>query len=178
MTRRLGRFRKLREPKPRRKTGQTLAKHRTLFRSYVSLIRIIIALDAVARCTAGEQNDARSLLRLDGQRQIRSPFRKGVQIRTFRRKRNGLHAARCQHGPKRGTEFRVAIVQNIAAGMKITPSLLGRTAGDLLHPLLIRMSGDSRHVDSAAFQMKKEQHALGHQPPPGEHLRSEEIGAG
>jgi hypothetical protein len=55
------------------------------------------------------------------------------------------------------------IVQNVTASIQISPGLLGRTAGDLFHPLLIRMSGDPRHTDPAAFQMKEEQHIVGHQ---------------
>jgi hypothetical protein len=33
------------------------------------------------------------------------------------------------------------IVENVAAGIKIAPSFLGGAAGDLWHPLFIRMSG-------------------------------------
>src|ERR1700685_2017356 len=87
-------------------------------------------------------------------------FRKSVQIRASGRQRNGFHAAR---RPKRCAELRVAIMQNIAAWMKIAPSLLGGAAGDLLHPLLIRMSGDTGHGDAAAFQMNKKRHMVSHQ---------------
>jgi hypothetical protein len=30
----------------------------------------------------------------------------------------------------------------------------------LFHPLLIRMSGNARHGDAAAFQVKEEQHVV------------------
>ena len=43
-------------------------------------------------------------------------FRKSIQIWASGRKRNGSHAARRQHRPKRGAELRVAILQNIAQG--------------------------------------------------------------
>jgi len=66
-------------------------------------------------------------------------------------------------------------MQNLTAWMKVAPSLLGRAASDLVHPLLIRMSGDSRHADPTAFQVKEEQHVIGHQPSPGQHFHREEI---
>jgi len=50
--------------------------------------------------------------------------------------------------------------------------------GDLLHPLLIRMSGDTRHADAAAFQMNEKQHIVSHQAPPTQHLHGEEVSAG
>jgi len=43
--------------------------------------------------------------------------------------------------------------------MKIAPSLLGGAAADLLHPLLIYMSGDTRDADTAALQMNEKQHS-------------------
>src|SRR5580700_9181458 len=67
-------------------------------------------------------------------------------------------------------------MQNITASIQKPPGLLSSAASDLLHPLLIRMSGDTRHRDSAAFQMKEEQYIIGRQPPPGEHFHREEIG--
>jgi hypothetical protein len=69
-------------------------------------------------------------------------------------------------------------MQNIAAWMKIDPSLLGGAAGDLLHPLLIRMSGDTGHADAAAFQVDEKQHIVSHQAPPTQHLHREEVCAG
>jgi hypothetical protein len=56
-------------------------------------------------------------------------------------------------------------VQHIAAGRKITPSLLRRAASDLGHPLLVRMPGDPRYVDASAFQMKEDPRC-GHSPSP------------
>jgi hypothetical protein len=44
-----------------------------------------------------------------------------------------------QRRSKRRTELRVAIMQNVAAWMKVSPGLLGRATGDLFHPLLIRV---------------------------------------
>jgi len=61
-------------------------------------------------------------------------------------------------------KLRVAIVQHISAGMKITPSLLRRAASDLFHPLLIRVPGDPGYVEASAFQMKEEQYIISHSP--------------
>src|SRR5436190_1472284 len=61
--------------------------------------------------------------------------------------------------------------------MKITPRFLRGATSDLLHPCLIRMARDSCDVDPPILQVTKEQHIVGHQPAPGEHLHSEEIGA-
>src|ERR1019366_10481132 len=69
------------------------------------------------------------------------------------------------------------IVENVAAAMKIAPSLLGGAASDLLHPLFIRMSSDAGYADPAAFQMEKEQHIIGNQSSPGEHFHGEEVGS-
>jgi len=66
--------------------------------------------------------------------------------------------------------FVSTIVQNITASIQISPGLMGRAAGDLLHPLLIRMSGDSRHADPAAFQMKEEQYIVGRLAPPAQYF--------
>jgi hypothetical protein len=99
-----------------------------------------------------EQDQLRQTLLLGGPNPT---FRKSVQIWASGGKRGALHAARRQYRPKRRTEFRIAIVQNIAAGIKIAPSFLGRATGDLLHPLLIGMSGDPRHTDPSAFQMQE-----------------------
>ena len=65
------------------------------------------------------------------------------------------------------------IVENISASMA---ALLGRIAGDLLHPLFIRMSGNAGDAHPAAFQMQEEQHVVGNQSSPGEHFHGEEIG--
>jgi len=59
-----------------------------------------------------------------------------------------------------------------------SPNLLGSAACDLLHPLLIRMSGDTRHADAAAFQMNEKQHIVSHQAPPTQHFHAEEVCAG
>jgi hypothetical protein len=77
--------------------------------------------------------------------------------------------------PKRRTELRIAIVQHIAAGMKIAPSLLRRAASDLLHPLLVRMPGDVGYVDPSALQVQKEQYIISHQSAPTEHFHREQI---
>jgi hypothetical protein len=65
-------------------------------------------------------------------------FCKSVQIRASGRQRNGFHAARRQHRPKRCAELRVAIMQNIAAWMKIDPTSpgwrCGRSAPSTLDP--------------------------------------------
>ncbi|MCU1301912.1 MAG: hypothetical protein JWQ87_2196 [Candidatus Sulfotelmatobacter sp.] len=61
-------------------------------------------------------------------------------------------------------------MQPITAGMKIAPAFLRRTAGHLLHPLLIWMPGDPSDVDSPGFEVEKEQDVIGHQPPPTEYL--------
>jgi hypothetical protein len=83
--------------------------------------------------------------------QANPTFGKNVQIRTSGGKRHGLHTASRQHRPKRCAEFRVTIVQNITASIQISPVLVGRAAGDLFHPLLIRMSRDCHHTDPSAF---------------------------
>jgi putative transposase len=62
--------------------------------------------------------------------------------------------------------------------MKIAPSLLARTSGDLLHPLFIRMPGNVRHGDPAASKREEEQHVICRQPPPGEHFHCEEVRIG
>src|SRR5258706_6106886 len=67
-------------------------------------------------------------------------------------------------------------VEIIAARIMSPTPLVARSTGDLLHPLLIWLLRKPRHTDPAAFQMKEEQHIIGHQPPPGEHLHREEIG--
>jgi hypothetical protein len=69
------------------------------------------------------------------------------------RKANGFHSAIRERRAKRCAGFRVAIMQNVAAWMKVAPGFLGRAAGDLLHPLLIRVPGDTVHAYSAALQI-------------------------
>src|ERR1700682_1951367 len=59
--------------------------------------------------------------------------------------------------------------------MKNTPRPLLCAASDLVHPLLVRMPRDPGYVDASAFQMEEEQHIIGHQPSPAEHLNREEI---
>jgi hypothetical protein len=66
-------------------------------------------------------------------------------------------------------------MQNVPAAIQVTPTLLGRTTGDLLHPLLIRVPRDPRHVDPAALQVNKEQYIVGHPAPPREQLHGEEV---
>src|SRR5438034_10400163 len=59
--------------------------------------------------------------------------------------------------------------------MKIAPRLLCRDPANLLHPFLIWMSRDPGYTHAPAFQMKEEQHVVGHQPTPSEHLHGKEI---
>src|ERR1700704_2820515 len=61
--------------------------------------------------------------------------------------------------------------------MKIAPRLLCRAAANLLHPFLIWMSRNPGHAHTPAFQMKEEQHIVGHQAAPGEHLPREKTTA-
>src|ERR1039457_7401507 len=89
-----------------------------------------------------------------------------------------LGAAALEVDPPKLPGLGSATLQNITASIQISPSLLGRAAGDLFHPLLIRMSGDPRHTDPAAFQMKEEQHIVGHQTPPAQYFHGEEVSAG
>jgi hypothetical protein len=75
-------------------------------------------------------------------------FRKAFRFWASGRQRNRFRAARRQHRPKRCAELRVAIMEN--TGMKIAPSVMGGAAGELLHPLLTPVSGDTRHPEPAA----------------------------
>jgi hypothetical protein len=61
--------------------------------------------------------------------------RKSIYIWASGRKRNGFHAASRQHLSKRCAEIRVAIIHNIAAGMKPQVSwvTLGRSAPSTLN---------------------------------------------
>jgi hypothetical protein len=56
-----------------------------------------------------------------------------------------------------------------------SPYVLGRAAANLLHPFLLWMSRDPGHGHTATFQMKEEQHIIGRQSSPSEHLDCEEI---
>src|SRR5450755_5086036 len=96
-------------------------------------------------------------------------------MRASGRKRKGFHTATRQHRPKRCAELRIAIVKNIAAWLKVAPRLLGRATGDLLHPLLIRMSGNTGHSDATAPQVNEEQNVVGNQSSPCEHFHGEEV---
>src|SRR5450755_3491944 len=96
-------------------------------------------------------------------------------MRASGRKRKGFHTATRQHRPKRCAELCVAIVENIAAWLKVAPSLLGRATGDLLHPLLIRMSGNTGHADATAPHVNEEQNVVGNQSSPREHFHGEEV---
>jgi hypothetical protein len=79
----------------------------------------------------------------------------------FGREPNSFCSAIRQRRPKRGAEFRVAIMQNIRAWMKVAPGFLGRAAGDLFHPLLIRVLGYTGDGDTAALQMNEKQNVVG-----------------
>src|SRR4029077_7039060 len=50
------------------------------------------------------------------------------------------------------------------------------TFGDLLHPQLIRVNGDSGDIHPAAFKMDDKQHVVGRQPTQRQHLRHEKVG--
>src|SRR5215467_8498402 len=51
-------------------------------------------------------------------------------------------------------------------------------AAHLLHPCLIRMSGNPGQADAATLQMNEEQHVVRHQTTPGKHLDREKVNAG
>ncbi|MCU1334621.1 MAG: Carbohydrate-selective porin OprB [Bryobacterales bacterium] len=59
--------------------------------------------------------------------------------------------------------------------MKVTPTVLRRAAGDLLHPLLVGVSGDPGYSDAPAFQVEEEQHIIGNQPAPAKDRHREEV---
>lgn len=53
----------------------------------------------------------------------------------------------------------------------------GRVPGHLLHPSLVRMTGDPGKGNPSALEMDEEEHVVGHQASPREDLHREEIGA-
>ena len=46
----------------------------------------------------------------------------------------------------------------------------------LFHPLLIRMTGDSRYIYPPAFQMNEKQNVVGHQTSERQHFHREKVG--
>ena len=111
------------------------------------IVAAVLGQDPQKR-TFPEQNHLGEALLFDG---ANPTFRERIHGRALGRERNRFHAAACQRRMKRGTELRVAIVQNITARMKIASSALRRTAANLVHPVLIWMSRDSGHAHAAAL---------------------------
>jgi len=69
-------------------------------------------------------------------------------------------------------------MEKVPVSAKKTEALVGCVAGHLEHPLGGGMPGQAGEVDTTRFQMDKEQHVVGGEPSPGEHLDREEVGAG
>src|SRR5262245_8729292 len=67
-------------------------------------------------------------------------------------------------------------MQQITTVPQGAASLHGRVPGDLLHPRLIRVNGDSGDIYPAAFKMDEKQHVVGRQPAQRQHLRREKVG--
>ena len=74
-----------------------------------------------------------------------------VQIRTLGRKHERFHPSRGQRRPERGTKHLVPVVHNVSASIRITSAFLGRSPGELLHRLTVRMPGDSSDDVPDAF---------------------------
>src|SRR5207302_6356791 len=93
------------------------------------------------------------------------------------RQQQGLDSARTERCSKRSAEFAVAIMQHKPNRTEDAVDLVNGIARHLYHPLLGRMSGDSRQGDASRLQMKKEQDVVSRQSTPREHLDGKEINA-
>ena len=82
----------------------------------------------------------------------------------------GLYSAGRQRVSERLTELRIPVVQQIAARMQKSPTFQCGVARHLLHPARFGMIRDPRDRHTAAVQVKKEQHIVGHQPVPRDDL--------
>src|SRR5262249_61707177 len=68
-------------------------------------------------------------------------FGERVQVWTPAGKRQALHIRCRQSVPERRAELPISIVQNVTAGIQITPGPPGGVSGGLLHPTLGGMRG-------------------------------------
>ena len=66
-------------------------------------------------------------------------------------------------------------MQNVTAWMKVAPGFLGRAAGNLFHPLLIRVPGYAGDADAPALQMNEEQNVVGDESSQGEQFHGKEV---
>src|SRR5215471_20162651 len=69
-------------------------------------------------------------------------------------------------------------MQRVPPLVEKSPVFAPCVAGHLLHPCLIRMSGNPGQADAATLQMNEEQHVVRHQTTPCKHLDREEVNAG
>src|SRR5918911_2357322 len=90
-------------------------------------------------------------------------FRVGVEIRRPRRQWHTRHPGYVNDLLKRGTEFGVAVMDEILARCQETPLLHRDVAGHLHHPGLIGMWRDASHMDLPAPQMQEKQDVIRHQ---------------
>jgi hypothetical protein len=57
------------------------------------------------------------------------------------------------------------------------PRVQSGVTGHLLHPLFVRVLGDTADSDLAAVQVEEEQYISSYQPAPGQHLNRKEVGS-
>src|SRR5262245_34705163 len=127
--------------------------------------------DALQRFLA-EQDQLRQAFFLD---RTYPALRVGVQIRTSRRQGCAFHAAGSEGLPKLAAEFLVTVVQQVTTTVQIPGGLHRCVTRHLLHPTRVRMARDAAQEYTSAVQFDKEQHVVGHQSTPGQHLHRKEV---
>jgi hypothetical protein len=91
-------------------------------------------------------------------------FRVRVQIRASCWQSKRMHASRLDQFSKGLAEFRVSVMQQIAAASQASPLLHSHVSRLLLHPLLIRVRRESCQMHPACLQVDEEQHSRSSTP--------------
>jgi hypothetical protein len=68
-------------------------------------------------------------------------------------------------------------MEKIVTVSKGAASIHRHVSSYLLHPLLVRVDGETGNINPAALQMDNKQHVVGHQSSQREDLDRKEVGA-
>src|SRR5215831_5321614 len=100
-----------------------------------------------------------------------------IQIRAPRRQGQTLHAARSQRVAEFAGEFPIAIMQKMAALVKVSRPFHSRVPCHLLHPARVRVPRYSAQRHAATANLDEEKDVVGDGPSARQHFHREKVGA-
>ncbi len=104
------------------------------------------------------------------------PLCVGVEVRVPRRQAQQRYARALQQGPEvRGVEG-IAIDDEVPESHQRARRGVGKVAGDLHHPIAVRLGGHAGDVNAPGLEVDDEQHEVAYEAPAREHLHAEEVG--